>query len=74
VYRVVQVFLLCLGYLLLECGDAVGLQSFLTKIPYVIGTVDLRVCDCVMCLEKRSKTLKDTTDVEDSMTGFVSNT
>ena len=51
-------FLLCLVYLLLEYGDAVGAQSFLTKTPYGTGTVGLRVCDFAMCVEKQSKTLK----------------
>jgi hypothetical protein len=68
------VFLSCLVYLLLEYGDAVDAQSFLTKTPYGIGTVGLRVCDFAMCVEKRSKTFTDATDVEDWMTGFVSNT
>ncbi len=71
-----QVFLFCLMYLLLECGDAVGAQSFLTKTPYGIGvgTVGLRVCDFAICVEKRSTTLKDAADVQDWMAGFVSNT
>ena len=36
-------YLLCLLYLLLECGDGIGAVSF---------------CDCVMCVEKRSKVLQ----------------
>ena len=46
----------------------------LTRTPYGIGTVGLRVCDFAMCVEKRSKTLKDAADVEDWMADFVSNT
>jgi hypothetical protein len=42
--RAFQVFLLCLVYLLLEGGDALDAQSFLTKTPYGIGTVGLRYC------------------------------
>ena len=67
-------FLLCLVYLFLEYGDAVGAQSFLTKTPYGTGTVGLRVCDFAMCVEKRSTTLTDAADVEDWMAVLVSNT
>ena len=53
------------GVSTLRMWDVVDTQSFLTRIPYGIGTVGLRVCDCAMCVEKRSKTFKDTTDVEE---------
>ena len=55
-------------------GTLLALNPFLTKIPYGIGTVGLRVCDFAMCVEKRSKTLTDAADVEDWMAVFVSNT
>ena len=55
-------------------GTLLELNLFLTKTPYGIGTVGLRVCDFAMCVEKRSKTLTDAADVEDWMAGFVSNT
>ena len=71
--RAFQVFLLCLVYLLLNVGTLLPLNLFLTKIPYGIGTVGLRVCDFAMCVEKRSN-LTDAADVEDWMAGFVSNT
>ena len=53
-------------------GTLLALNLFLTKTPYGIGTVGLRVCDYAMCVEKRSKTLKDAADVEDWMA--ISNT
>ena len=55
-----------------KCGDAVGAQALLTKKPSGTGTVGLRICDYAMCVEKRSKTLKDAADVEYWMA--VSNT
>ena len=67
-------FLFCLVYLLLECGDAVGDQSFLTKKTLYDRNCGFAVFGCAMCVEKRSKTLIDAADVEDWMTGFVSNT
>ena len=54
--RAFQVFLLCLVYLLLECGDTVGAQSFSNQNTLWYRNCVLRVCDYAMCVEKRSKT------------------
>ncbi len=55
-------YLLCLVYLLLECGDGIGTVGFTTVRSL-----------CHVCRET-VKDSQDATDVEDWMAGFVSNT